>query len=294
MNIKNITTMKTTRWMKTAMMLVAGTFVFTACDNDDDKFNAPEAVQAAFNQQYGDNTRVEWDRERGEYLIAEFWKDNKEYDAWYTYDGRWMMTEVDYGHDIQALPQAVQDGFNASAYAQWRVDDIDLIQRPDYTDIYKIEVEQQGQRDMDLYFDENGTLFKEVADADDDRNEGMLPTTSLPNEIQNFIDERYPNARIADFDKERSYYEVDVIVNSQSKEIIFDSAYSWVLTSTDLGRNIPAVVENAINQKYADKRIDDCDEVETAQGEHYYLVDLDNYEMDIRVDENGQTSEVRD
>ena len=53
---------------------------------------APEAVQAAFNQQYGDATRVEWERERNGYLVAEFWKDNKEYDAWYT-------TEGTVGHD---------------------------------------------------------------------------------------------------------------------------------------------------------------------------------------------------
>ena len=63
--------MKTIGWMKVAMMFVAGTFVFTACDDDDNKFAAPEAVQAAFNQQYGDATRVEWERERNGYLVAD-------------------------------------------------------------------------------------------------------------------------------------------------------------------------------------------------------------------------------
>ena len=279
--------MKTIGWMKVAMMFVAGTFVFTACDDDDNKFAAPEAVQAAFNQQYGDATRVEWERERNGYLVAEFWKDNKEYDAWYTTEGQWVMTEVDHRNDLNALPQAVRDGFAASAYAQWRVDDIDEIQRPDYENVYKIEVEQNGQQDMDLYFDVNGTLFREVADGNDDRNEGMLPS-QMPAGIQTFIDERYPNARIVDFDTERGRYEVDVIYNNQSIDILFDTNSNWISSSTDYERNVPEVVKNAINANFSGKRIDDCDFVETAAGERYWLVDIDNQEADVRVSEDGQ------
>ena len=269
------------------MMCLASTFVFTACDDDDNKFAAPAAVQEAFNQQYGEGTRVEWERERNGYLVAEFRKDGKDYDAWYTNEGQWVMTEIDHGKRLNNLPQAVQDGFNNSAYASWTVDDIDEIQRPDYTEVYKIEVEMKGQQDMDLYFDVNGTLFREVADAGDDRNEGMLPS-QMPSAIQSFIDERYPNARIVDFDQEHGYYEVDVISDNQSIDILFDSNYGWVSTSTDCGRNIPDVVRNAINANYSGKRIDDCDFVETAKGERYYLVDLDDYDRDVRVSEDGQ------
>lgn len=151
------------------MMCVAGTFVFASCDDDDEKFDVPEAVQGAFNQQYGNVGRVEWDYNRGNYIVAEFNKDGREHDAWYSYEGKWVMTEVDYHKDINALPQPVKDGFYACAYAQWVIDDIDEIQRPDDATTYKIEVEQKGQPDMDLYFDVNGILLKETADDNDDR-----------------------------------------------------------------------------------------------------------------------------
>ena len=140
---------------------------------------------------------------------------------------------------------------------------------------------------MDLYFDVNGTLFREVADGNDDRNEGMLPS-QMPAGIQAFIDERYPNARIVDFDMERGRYEVDVIYNNQSIDILFDTNSNWISSSTDYERNVPEVVKNAINANFSGKRIDDCDFVETAAGERYWLVDIDNQEADVRVSEDGQ------
>lgn len=284
--------MKRFKWMQVAMVCAIGMMGFTACSDDDDKFNVPEAVQSAFNQQYGGVDRVEWDRERTNYLVAEFWKENKEHDAWYTYDGQWMMTEVDYGKDLTLLPQAVQDGFAASVYAQWRVDDIDAILRPSYSEVYKIEVEQAGQKDMDLYFDVEGVLFKEVVDGNDEYNEGLLPS-QVPAQIETYINEHFSGAKVVDFEAEKNGYEVDLICNNLSTEVRFDAAYNWVYSSTDYSRNIPNLVSTVIANNFSGKRIDDCDWVETPTG-NYYLVDLDNYEMDVKITEDGNYTEVRD
>ena len=127
--------MKSMKCFKAAMMFALGALVFTACDDDDNRLQVPEAVQGAFTQKYGNETRVEWDMEK-QYAVAEFWKDNREHDAWFTMDGAWLMTEVDYGRQIADLPQSVQDGFNASQYAQWTIDDIDKIERNNYEDVY--------------------------------------------------------------------------------------------------------------------------------------------------------------
>lgn len=275
--------MKSMKCFKAAMVFALGAFVFTGCDDDDNRFQVPGAVQGAFTQKYGNTTRVEWDMER-QYAVAEFWKDNREHDAWFTMEGAWLMTEIDYGRQIAELPQTVQDGFNASAYAQWIIEDIDKIERSDYEDVYKIEVEQ-GKQEMDLYFDAIGTLFKEVADGNNDRNENMLPS-QMPAAIQTVVDERCPNARVVDFELERGRYEVELIYNNQSVEMIFDSEYNWLRTSTDMERQVPAVVRDAVAARYPGRVIDDCDYVETAT-ERYYLVDLDNYEPDLKVSEDG-------
>lgn len=267
----------------------------TSCSDDDDSnVNVPENVTRAFNDKYAGVGRVEWDRERGGYLVAEFNKDGKEYDAWFTETGEWVMTEVDHGRRMENLPEAVQAGYEATTYSaeNWTIDDIDEIQRPAYETFYIIEVEKKGQPDYDLYFDANGTLFREV--QGEGNYNGDLVGNQLPAEMQSFIDSEYPGARVVDFDSEHNGYEVDVIHDGKSKEIWFDTQYNWVQTSTDVTRDIPANIRAAVEAQYPNKRIDDCDYVETAQGEAYYLVDLDNYNKDLKVASDGTITEVND
>lgn len=287
--------MKTTELTKWMMVCALGVFSMTSCSNDDDSnVNVPENVTRAFNDKYAGIGRVEWDRERGGYLVAEFNKDGKEYDAWFTETGEWVMTEVDHGRRMENLPEAVQAGYEATTYSaeNWTIDDIDEIQRPAYETFYIIEVEKKGQPDYDLYFDANGTLFREV--QGEGNYNGDLVGNQLPAEMQSFIDSEYPGARVVDFDSERNGYEVDVIHDGKSKEIWFDTQYNWVQTSTDVTRDIPANIRAAVEAQYPNKRIDDCDYVETAQGEAYYLVDLDNYNKDLKVASDGTITEVND
>lgn len=278
------------------MVCALGVFSLTSCsDDDDNNINVPDNVTRAFSDKYAGVGRVDWDRERGGYLVAEFNKDGKEYDAWFTETGEWVMTEVDHGKRLENLPQAVQDGYKATTYYtnNWTIDDIDEIQRPAYETFYIIEVEKRGERDYDLYFDANGTLFREVQ-GEGGGNNGDLVGNQLPAEMQSFIDSEYPGARVVDFDRERNGYEVDVIHDGKSKEIWFDTQYNWVQTSTDVTRDIPANIRAAVEAQYPNKRIDDCDYIETAQGEAYYLVDLDNYNKDLKVTADGTITEVND
>ena len=287
--------MKTTELTKWMMVCALGVFSMTSCSDDDDSnVNVPENVTRAFNDKYAGVGRVEWDRERGGYLVAEFNKDGKEYDAWFTETGEWVMTEVDHGRRMENLPEAVQAGYEATTYSaeNWTIDDIDEIQRPAYETFYIIEVEKKGQPDYDLYFDANGTLFREV--QGEGNYNGDLVGNQLPAEMQSFIDSEYPGARVVDFDSEHNGYEVDVIHDGKSKEIWFDTQYNWVQTSTDVTRDIPANIRAAVEAQYPNKRIDDCDYVEPAQGEAYYLVDLDNYAKDLKVTLDGQITEVAD
>ena len=287
--------MKTTELTKWMMVCALGVFSMTSCSDDDDSnVNVPENVTRAFNDKYAGVGRVEWDRKRGGYLVAEFNKDGKEHDAWFTETGEWVMTEVDHGRRMENLPEAVQAGYEATTYSaeNWTIDDIDEIQRPAYETFYIIEVEKKGQPDYDLYFDANGTLFREV--QGEGNYNGDLVGNQLPAEMQSFIDSEYPGARVVDFDSEHNGYEVDVIHDGKSKEIWFDTQYNWVQTSTDVTRDIPANIRAAVEAQYPNKRIDDCDYVETAQGEAYYLVDLDNYNKDLKVASDGTITEVND
>ncbi len=287
--------MKTFDFLKIAMICAIGAFVVTSCSDDDDDrrtIQVPDTVLAAFYQEYADVTKVEWDTESG-YHVAEFTKGGQDYDVWYTSSGTWSMTEIDHGTNLSGLPQAVQDGYAATIYAQegWIIDDIDEISRPGYETIYKIEVEKNGQPDHDLYFDLNGTLYKDVQDQDDDHNTGLIQS-SLPTEISSFIETNYAGAVIVDYEQEYYGYEVDIRHDGKSKELLFGTDYSWIQTSTDCTRNIPENISSAVSASYPGKVIDDCEYIETAAGESYYLIDLDNYNMDLKVSEDGTITEV--
>lgn len=151
-----------------------GLIGFTACDDNDDVTNLPEAIENAFYNKYPDATWVEWERKSG-YYVAEFRQDGMEMDVWYEKGGAWKMTEIDFGRNLSLLPQVVQDAFQSSTYSQWMVDDIDKYECPDKV-FYLIEVKTTGQRDRKLFYSDEGILLKDVEDKE---NDDVLPTISF-------------------------------------------------------------------------------------------------------------------
>ena len=279
-----------------AMACAVGMVAFPSCDDDDndDYARVPDTVTAAFSHQYGNPGYVEWDSERGGYYVAEFRKDGREHEAWYTQAGLWAMTEVDYGRSLADLPQAVQSGYAATAYAldAWTVDDIDEIQRPDYETVYKIEVEKRGQADHDLYFDLGGTLYRDVEGSGSGSGNGGMIQQGMPAEVKAYVDSAFAGAAVVDFDiEDNGMIEVDLRHGGKSVEVLFTAAYEWVMTKTDCSRDVPAVVAEAVQQALPGARIDDCDYVQTAT-ESYYLVDTDNPDRDLRVTPDGQVTQA--
>lgn len=287
--------MKKWKWIGMAMACAVGMVAFTSCDDDNDDYaRVPDAVTAAFSHQYGNPGYVEWDSERGGYYVAEFRKDGRDHEAWYTHAGLWAMTEVDYGRSLADLPQAVQSGYAATAYAldAWTVDDIDEIQRPDYETVYKIEVEKRGQADHNLYFDLGGTLYRDVEGSGSGSGNGGMIQQGMPAEVKAYVDSAFAGAAVVDFDiEDNGMIEVDLRHGGKSVEVLFTAAYEWVMTKTDCSRDVPAVVADAVRQALPGARIDDCDYVQTAT-ESYYLVDTDNPDRDLRVTPDGQVTQA--
>ncbi len=288
--------MKKWKWIGMAMACAVGMVAFTSCDDDDndDYARVPDTVTAAFSHQYGNPGYVEWDSERGGYYVAEFRKDGRDHEAWYTQAGLWAMTEVDYGRSLADLPQAVQSGYAATAYAldAWTVDDIDEIQRPDYETVYKIEVEKRGQADHDLYFDLGGTLYRDVEGSGSGSGNGGMIQQGMPADVKAYVDSAFAGAAVVDFDiEDNGMIEVDLRHGGKSVEVLFTAAYEWVMTKTDCSRDVPAVVAEAVQQALPGARIDDCDYVQTAI-ESYYLVDTDNSDRDLRVTPDGQVTQA--
>lgn len=257
---------------------------FSSCD-DDDHFSPDSVVEKAFLEKYPTATHVSWVK-KGNYVEAEFKEGTVFMKAWFDLDGNWSMTETEIT-DLRLLPVAVQEAFAASAYAQWKIDDIDQLERPGMETVYIIEVEN-GNQEVDLIYSAEGVLIKEVVDQDDD-HESYLPQT-LPTAVTTFINTHYPGARILESGVEKGKLEVDILHEGKSKEVVFDANNQWLYTEYDvLLKDVPQVVIDSWKSSvYKDYRLDDLDVFETSDGK-YYQFELESGEREVKflVNEDG-------
>ncbi len=258
----------------------------TGCDDDDSPGYVPDAtVTRAFDAKYPNAQAVKWET-KASYQVAEFHYGNKETEAWFGPDGTWMMTETDLA-TVNDLPAAVRNSFNASAYAAWRIDDIDQLERAGMEVLYIIEVEN-GNQEMDLRYAASGVLISAVPDTDND--DGYLPV-NIPQEITSLIEDQYPNAVIMEVEPEKAGgYEVDILDGNIPKEVRLDNGYKWIQTEWDIPYvQLPQAVKTAVATLYGTYTPDDeADRIETPAGIRY-KVELEQGKVEKKVlfDEDG-------
>lgn len=292
-----------------ALVLAVSGIMLVSCEKENT--NTPQIdreIENAFREQYSGATRVAWDFRQG-YYVADFWLNQVEAQAWYTPQAVWHMTETDVRY--ADLPQAVRDAFETSEYADWRIDDIDMLEHPDRETFYVIEVEQ-AKVEYDLYFTADGVLVKAVLDGagtgngSGSGNNGTgdggagngngngggtshQPTT-IGEAIKAWIAERYPQARIVDIENERGAIEVDIVDGRTPREVVFSSEGEWRYTETEIRQSeLPATVLDALKaSQYGSWRIDDVDHRDSPTGE-YYLIELESGEREVvvKIDASG-------
>ena len=275
-------------------MMTLSVVSLTSCDKDDDHVRVSADLQAAFDSRYPNASRVDWERNGGFYE-AEFVGNGYENKAWFTPDGAWVMTEYDI--PFNQLPQAVLDAFAASAYATWRVDDVDMIEKSGMEMIYVIEVES-GEREYELCYLEDGMLLRENTEWGD-----HLPVApGQTADVKALVMEKYPQAVILDIEEDRRGIEVEIRDGGRQKEVLYQKDASgvltWVYTMYEVSRyemnNLPAGVQQALTDlSTSGMRVDDVDYFETADG-NYYRIEVDKWGADkyIYVGENGETVQV--
>ena len=272
--------------MKTRMtifvsLLLAG-FAFTSCDDSDDNYTPDEKIVNVLYEKYPNAQRVDWELQHDHY-VADFYDNNIEKEAWITTKGEWVMTESDIL--FNNLPDAVQTAFNESEYKDWRVDDVDMLERIEMETVYVIEVEKSKQ-EFDLFYAEDGTLIKAVEDIDNNNN---YQPNRVPEVLKNFINEKYPQATIVDIEVEKGITEIDILHENKAKELHFNSTNEWLYTTWDVReREIQDIATKVLNDNPGFK-IDDIDYKESADGSEVYIFELEkgNQEIHVTVDMEG-------
>lgn len=162
--------------------------------------------------------------------------------------------------------------------------------------MHVIEIEK-GKEELDLYFDVNGNLLKEVADKDDD-SFNYLPS-ELPASVAQLLNEKYAGYKLleVELDPVSKLLEVDVLLQSAQLEVCFNvtASYAWVSTSQDvLYMSLPDVVKTAAQntvKEHVGYELDDeeAEKVVTPTGT-YYIVELEmegKPDIQVEIKEDG-------
>lgn len=281
---------------KYALFLLAAASLnaFASCNDDDDRHESnpqwngvSEMVVKTFNEMYPDAKNIEWEVRNG-YAVAEFYTasgakgDDENTKAWFDNQlGDWAMTESDV--TSANIPQAVLAAFGASEYADWRIDDIDMVLRNGMELVYVLEVEQ-GERDIDLYYSEDGVLVKSIAGSVNNDYSDFIPQQPTGS-VTDWIASNYPDARVVDIDVEDGGTEVEILDGSELREVLFNYSGSWVYTKTEMRWNrLPSAITQVFQSSdYRDYHIDDIDFYQTESGS-FYRFDLESRDGDIKID----------
>lgn len=253
-------------------------------------------LQAALYEMYPDAQDVVWSM-KGVYYVATFKAsaadvrsssvDMISCSAWFDASYQWQMTETDIPQDM--IPDAVWAAFDATEYADWRIDDIDMLRRGGVETIYIIEVEGTTadgiRQDVDLYFSEDGVLVKTVIDAEDDYDYSDYIPDSAPESIEELIASMYPDARIVEIDVENGMTEVEIIDGRVCREVFFDASMNWLFTRTEVRQSdVPDDIMGFLKaSEYGEYRVDDVHYYQTPDND-FYRFELELRDNDVKVD----------
>lgn len=296
------TTMSISSRMKgwAVALMAAFPLVIVSCDKENGKtqggFTPSDALLQVFQEDFPQAVDVQWEQ-YDVYAVASFSMPTKatasSRTAWYTNTATpELVQEQRNMPGLEYLPDAVRAAFNASVYndpQSWRVDEVEIhFRHYDYSGvqtearrIYKIELDAiaAGRPDVDLFYEENGTLLNEKLDYDDDDRDGHghWDDDDMPISGENsqsyvdFLNQKYPDYRIEELEREYSReYGMLIVAELERKghyakddddwdddryedelTVYMKEDATWLGTSKDMAyRNLPTAVFEAVGQKY--------------------------------------------
>ena len=119
-------------------------------------------------------------------------------------------------------------------------------------------------------------------------------TVEVPKAIQSFLNQKYPNATVLEFDKEKNGPEVDIKDKGIRKEVLFNANNEWVYTQWDIHpEDVPVVVMDELaSSAYNQYKVEEVDAIENPAGMFYvFELKMDNNEVKLTFDAKGQLIE---
>lgn len=126
-------------------------------DNDHDNYlpaTLPAAVENFINQHYPNARIIEAEKEKGN-LEVDIIHENRSKEVVFDSQYQWLYTQYEVRYS--EVPQNVKDALQASAYKDYRIDDIDFYETPTVS-YYRFELES-GNKEIKINIDINGNIL---------------------------------------------------------------------------------------------------------------------------------------
>ncbi|MEG2370799.1 MAG: hypothetical protein RSB23_06515 [Alistipes sp.] len=242
-------------------LFLATCIAFVGCSNDNDGEKIASNRERVLLNKYPNASAIIWGKSKnGKYDIATFTLSKgraaagaaDQVTAWFG-QGSDDIRLVDQEITFAELPTEVQTKFNEtrSIYnkelygdkAFWTADDVYKLER-DGVVSYKIEADGvKVDVEMDLYFDVQGILLKEVQDTEESNDDEEETPLEIPENVAAWITTNHPNAEILDYDVETEngvrIHELDL----KEQNIIMEVRLTETATgfTVDIEKNFPNV-----------------------------------------------------
>lgn len=119
-------------------------------------------------------------------------------------------------------------------------------------------------------------------------------TVEVPKDIQSVLNQKYPDATVLEFDKEKNGPEVDIQDKGVRKEVLFNTNNEWIYTKWDIRpEDVPvAVMDELASSAYNQYKVKEVDAIEKPAG-MFYVFELkqNNNEVKLTFDSEGQLIE---
>lgn len=276
--------MKTRKYLAVFALSALLVSTTTSCSSDDDKNNGitptvSAVLDKSLAQKFPSAKNINWQAE-DTYYNATFTDYDLKTSAWFEPSGTWVMTETDI--TLQQLPDAIKIAFNGSKYAQWKVDDVEKLERAGLETVYVLELEQNGV-DCDLYYNAEGILIREVLDGSNTST--VFKPVSISDKIQNNINSNYKGAKIYDIDYEDAYTEVNIIYEGFKKELTYSLNGDWAMTETEINYSLlPETIKTSFNQsQYSTWETDDIYLLQRSGLESVYVIEVEKGDLEYNL-----------
>lgn len=242
-------------------------FALVACSDDDDRSVVLNNSVLEFIESKYPGAKVRSSEyENNGLLEVEVVHDRKTKDIYFDSQSNWVYTSWDV--KVSDLPQVVKEAL-ANAYPDYAIDDADYVERPFLT-YYAIEIDR-GNVELMVYVSADGVILDSLTGEP-----GTKP--ALSDGVRNFISEKYPSARIVEYNyAANGLLEVDIMDGNIEKELYFDKDGNWLQTDWDVSTStLPDAVYQALATAYPQYFIDSAEYVERPGGVVFYEVELEH------------------